>query len=322
MQAIVMTTAGAPDVLQAREVDRPAPGPGEISVRTTAIPVLFGETLLRSGAFPTWVPLPAIFGLQAIGVVEAVGPSTDTGLLGRRVVVSTAGSGAYAEFVCVPAAVAAHIPDELTDEDAAAVSMSGSVATQLIDTAGLRAGETILVQAGATGVGAYLIQLARAAGAGRIIATAGGPAKLARARAFGADDVVDHNDPGWPEAVGRTLGRSTLDVVFDAFGGDPTRQLLDYTTPERGRVLSYGQLSGEPASVAPEDLSEHKITLTHCGGPDWLARVAPRRATAMTAAVAGTLTPLVDRILPLAEAARAHRLVEERATTGTIILRP
>ncbi len=320
MQAIVMTTAGEPEVLQAQQVPDPHPGDGEILIRATAIPVLYAEILLRSGAFP--IPgLPGVFGFQAAGSVLEIGPGVDPGLVGARVVAATAGLGAYAEKVCVPAEFATVIPDGLATDTAAAALMGGSVAAALLQRAALTGGETVLVPVATTGVGGYLTQLAKQSGAARIIATASA-AKADRARALGADEVIDHREPDWPRRLREILGGSTIDVVFETFGGDIAHDLLDVLTPLDGRMLGYGQLSGAPARISATDLYARGLTYTACAGPEWLARVATTRADVLDKAASGRIEPLIDRILPLDQAAQAHRLVQDRATTGTILLRP
>jgi NADPH:quinone reductase-like Zn-dependent oxidoreductase len=315
-----MTAPGEPEALQAREVPDPHPVAGEILVRSTAIPVLYTETLLRSGAFPI-AGLPGIFGFQTAGSVIEIGAGVDPGLLGARVVAATAGLGAYAEKVCVPAESATIIPPDLPTDSATAVLMGGSVATALLRRAALTGTETILVPVATTGVGGYLTQLARKSGAARVIATAGG-AKADRARELGADEVIDHREPDWPRRLRDLLGETTIDVVFEAFGGDIARDLLDLLTPVDGRMLGYGQLSGKPARITIADLHARGLTYTGCSGSGWLARVATTRAEVLDRAAAGRIEPLIDRVLPLDQAAQAHRLIEDRATTGTIILRP
>ncbi|GAB3206355.1 quinone oxidoreductase family protein [Nocardia tengchongensis] len=321
MQAILLTGTGGPEVLVASEVPAPRPQAGQILLHAQAIPVLFPETMLRSGAFPLPVQFPIVFGTQAAGEIAEVGAGVDPSLIGRRVVVSSNSFGTYAEQVCVPAEAATLIPDGLGTDAAAAVAMSGSVAIPLLETALLTGTETILVEAAATGVGAYLTQLAKEYGAARVIATAGGAEKAAQAREFGADAVLDHHVPGWTEQLREILGGATLDVVFDSLGGESALALLDLMTPLRGHMLSYGFLSGAPAQVGAMDLIMRGLTLTGCSGPAWLAGVAAATGTALHRAATGSLTPLVDRVLPLHQAAHAHRLLEDRAAKGTIILR-
>lgn len=322
MQAILLTATGGPDVLVPGEAPAPRPEAGQVLVRNEAIPVLFPETMLRSGAFPLPVEFPLVFGTQAAGVVTEVGAGVDAALIGRRVLVSSNSFGTYAEQVRVPAELAVAIPDELSSVDAAAVGMSASVAIPLLETAKLTGTETILIEAAATGVGAYLTQLAKEYGAARVIATAGGPEKVEQARGFGADAVIDHLDPEWPQRLRETLGGATLDVVFDSIGGESALALLDLMTPLRGHMLSYGFLSGAPAQVGAMDLIMRGLTLTGCSGPAWLAGVARARGAALDRAAAGSITPLVDRVLPLEKAAYAHELLDRRAAKGTIVLQP
>ncbi|MEU1996672.1 zinc-binding dehydrogenase [Nocardia gamkensis] len=322
MQAIVMTAVGDPDVLVAEEVPAPRPAEDEVVIRTEAIPVLFPETKLRSGEFPLAAPPPLIFGFQAAGIVTEVGARVDSVLLGRRVAVATRGFGAYAEFVAAPADSVTPIPDGLSFVDAAAVLMNGSVAIPLLETAALTGVETVLIEAAATGVGSALTQLAGEFGAARVIGTAGSPEKAARARELGADEVIDHNDPAWTTRLRETLGGATVDVVFDSIGGASASGLLDLMTPLRGRMLGYGWLSGAPARVSATDLIMRGLTFTGCAGPDWLNRVARARAAVLARAAAGGLDPLVETVLPLGQASHAHRLLENRAPLGKIVLRP
>ncbi|WP_280481920.1 quinone oxidoreductase family protein [Nocardia cyriacigeorgica] len=320
MQAIVMTGTGGPEVLVAREVPEPRPEAGEVLIRTEAIPVLYPETLLRSGVFPMAAELPAVFGFQAAGEVVEVGAGADRDLVGRRVVVETAGAGSYAEFVRASAESATPIPAGVSADDAAAAVMSGSVALALLKAARLTGTETVLVEAGATGVGSYLVQLAEQFGAARVIATAGDAAKRERTRELGAADVVDHRDDDWTETLRGRLGDATVDVVFDSIGGSSAARLLDVMTPGSGRMLSYGWLSGAPAQVSAGDLLPRGLTLVGCAGPAWLAGLAPHRADILDRVHA--LAPAVETTLPLEDAAKAHELVESRAPLGKIILRP
>ncbi|WP_228806900.1 quinone oxidoreductase family protein [Nocardia cyriacigeorgica] len=320
MQAIVMTGIGGPEVLVAREVAEPRPEAGEVLIRAEAIPVLYPETLMRSGIFPMAVDLPAVFGFQAAGEVVEVGDGVDRSLLGRRVVADTAGAGSYAEFVRAAAEAATVIPEGVSAEDAAAAAMSGSVAIALLKAARLTGTETVLVEAGATGVGSYLVQLAEQFGAARVIATAGDAAKQQRARELGATDVLDHRADNWADTLRARLADATVDVVFDSIGGSSAAPLLDVMTPGSGRMLSYGWLSGAPAQVTAGDLLPRGLTLIGCAGPAWLAELAPHRADILERV--HTLAPAVETTLPLDAAAQAHELVESRAPLGKIILRP
>ncbi|MFD5178832.1 zinc-binding alcohol dehydrogenase family protein [Nocardia sp. NPDC058379] len=321
MQAIVMTETGAPEVLVPRAVDAPRPGDGQVLVRAEAIPVLYPETKVRAGEFPVPVALPAVFGFQAAGTVTELGTGVDPALLGARVVAATSGVGAYAELVVAEADSLTVIPDGLRTDLAAATQMPGSVALALVATAALAPGETVLVEAAATGVGSALTQLCAARGV-RVIATAGGAEKARLAREHGAAEVVDHTAPDWADQLRDLLAGGTVDVVFDSIGGDSVTPLLDLITPRTGRVLSYGWLAGVPTQLTAVDLILRGLTLTGCAGPAWLGEVAHRRADALDAAARGQLTVGIDSVLPLTAAADAHRKLEERSALGTVLLRP
>ncbi|WP_156042514.1 quinone oxidoreductase family protein [Rhodococcus sp. UNC363MFTsu5.1] len=317
-----MTSVGGPDVLVERDVPAPEPAVGEVVIRAEAIGVHFAETQLRSGIFPSPIVPPFVFGGEAAGTVVEVGEGVDRGMIGTRVIAMTDGTGAYAERVVAAAAATVLVPDGLSLADAVAVAVPGAVALTLLRAAGLRGGEVVLVEAAASGVGAYLTQLAGEFGAARVLATAGTGDKRERARSFGADDVVDHSGPDWPGRVREVLGGATLDVVFESVGGESAAQLLDLMTPLEGRMLCYGLLSGRPAAVGPVDLMQRGLTLTGCSGPAWLGRVAAARAEILERAAAGTVTPVVDSVLPLGDAALAHEKIEKRVATGKVILAP
>ncbi|MFD4432545.1 zinc-binding alcohol dehydrogenase family protein, partial [Nocardia sp. NPDC058497] len=241
--------------------------------------------------------------------------------LGARVVTDTGGFGAYAELVVAEQGSVTVIPDGLTTDLAAATQMPGSVALALVATAALTPGETVLVEAAATGVGSCLTQLCVARGA-RVIATAGGADKARLARAHGAAEVIDHAVPSWADQLRELLAGDTVDVVFDSIGGDSLTPLLDVITPLSGRILSYGWLAGAPAQLGAVDLILRGLTLTGCAGTAWLGEVARQRPAALEVAAQGLLTIGVDSVLPLTEAAHAHRKLENRTALGAVLLRP
>ncbi len=189
MRAIVMREFGPPEVLAPEDVPAPEPGPGQALIAVDLANVTFVETQVRAGRAPNPAMAPALPAIPGNGVggrVEAVGPGVEPGLVGRRVVTSTGGSGAYAERVAVAAGSLLDVPDGLSLRDAVALLADGRTALGLVRQADPQAGETVLVEAAAGGVGSLLVQLAAAAGA-RVVALAGGPDKLALARRLGAD---------------------------------------------------------------------------------------------------------------------------------------
>ncbi|MEU8195420.1 zinc-binding dehydrogenase [Microbispora amethystogenes] len=321
MRAIVMHKTGDPEVLTLEEVPTPVPGPGQVLVRTEAVGVAYYETAMRSGLFPMPRPLPSVFGFEAAGVVTEVGKGVDGGLTSRRVAIMNAtGEGTYAEYVTAAADALVPVPDSLTATDAVAVAVQGALAMTLLRTAGLTGTETVLAEVAGGGVGGYLTQLARPMGAARVLATAGSPAKRELARELGADDVFDHTDPGWTERLREAGG--PVDVVFESLGGASAGRVLDAMTPGTGRMLLYGLLGGPPA-VTPMDLLQRGLTLVGCGGPEsWMSRVLAARAEVLDLAARGGLRSQVDSVLPLADAAEAHRRIEARTAVGKVVLVP
>ncbi|WP_432871107.1 quinone oxidoreductase family protein [Microbispora rosea] len=324
MRAIVLHESGGPEVLRLEEVPTPTAGPGQVLVRTEAVGVGYADTLLRGGAFPFPSPLPAVFGFEAAGAVTEVGKGVDPSLPGARVHVMNlnAAGGAYAEYVAADARALTLIPDEVTATDAVAVAVQGALALTLLRAAHLNGTENVLIEAAGGGTGGYLTLLARESGAGRVIGTAGSEAKRRRALSLGADQVLDHSDPDWPGRVRDTLDGETVDVVFESLGGASAGRLLDALTPGSGRIMFYGVLNGAPV-IAPMDLLQRGLTLVGCGGMDaWAQRVLAARADVLGMVAEGRLLPQVDTLLPLADAAKAHRRMEDRAAMGKIVLVP
>jgi NADPH:quinone reductase len=297
-------------------VPMPVTGAGEVRVQTEAIGVTFTEAAMRSGRLPLPVELPASFGFEAAGIVTEAGDEAGAELVGRRVVLMHTGLGAYAEHVVVPVSAVTVVPDGLGAAEAVAVANYGAVALRLVEAARLTGEETVLVEVAGSGVGGYVAQLARWRGARRIIGTAGSAAKREHAKTMGADEVLDHTEPGWTAAL-----NGGVDVAFHSLGGDSSTALLDGMTPGRGRILLYGFLRGTPA-VTGMDLMYRGLTLTGCGGADWYNGVLAARAEVMRMAVDGQVAPQIDSVLPLADAAVAHERYDQHLPMGKIVLTP
>jgi len=323
MRAVVLQATGGPELLVPAEVPEPKAGPGQVLVRTEAIAVSRGETMMRSGAIPLPYPLPAVIGAEAAGIVEEVGEGADPGLAGARVTMVTGGAGSYAEFIAVGAGMTVRVPDGLGAVDAVAVAAPGAMALGLLDRGAVRSGENVLIEGGSGAAGGYLVGLARGLGAGRIIATAGTPAGRERVLELGAGAVLDHGDPGWPGGVSAALDGGTLDVAFDAAGGAAAGQVLDLLTPSSGRMVCYGTLSGAPPALDPATVLSRGLQVSGCGGPGWFRQVLGAGfPEALERAARGDLQPRVGAVLPLADAAEAHRRIAARSVTGRIVLVP
>jgi NADPH2:quinone reductase len=319
MRAVWLKEFGGPQVLVAADAPDPVPGPGQVLVEVAFANITFVETQFRAtGAGPFRPELPMIPGNGVGGVVTAVGEGAPPELVGARVVTSTGGSGGYAQRAAVDAAGVYQVPDGVGLDTAVALLADGRTATMLVRAAGLRAGDRVLVEAAAGGVGTLLVQLARAAGA-RVVAAAGGDRKTALARELGAETAVDYRAPDWTQRVRAAVGG--VDVVFDGVGGAIGRaafELLDPAAEHGARMLSYGLASGEWAAVPEEAARERGVALLGL-------RPAPEEVRActefvLTEAAAGRLRPVIGQRFPLERAADAHAAIESRATVGKTLL--
>jgi len=321
MRQVRMDEYGGPEVLHLVEGPDPRPGVGQVVVRTEAAGITFVETQVRAGRPPWPGPgpaLPAVLGNGVEGEIVVVGEGVDPGLLGRRMVTATGGLGGYADRVVVNAADPIPIPDELKLGEAVALLADGRTALALARAAAITAADRVLVTAAAGGVGSLLVQLARAAGAKRVVAAAGSERKLALARELGADTAVDYSRDGWADEVRAATGG--IDVAFDGVGGQLGRDALGLVGPG-GRFLPYGAVSG--ARTAASDLLQSGGTLI--AGHTIVRSPEDNRALvaqALAEAAAGRLRPVIGQRFALSQAAAAHAAIEARATMGKTLLIP
>jgi NADPH2:quinone reductase len=312
MKAVWLQEFGGPEVLAIADAPDPVAGPGQAVVDVAHANITFVETQFRAtGGGPFTGELPMIPGNGVGGVVAAVGDGVAPALVGTRVVTSTGGSGGYAERVAVDAAGLIAVPDGLALDAAVALLADGRTATLLIRAAAPRAGERVLVEAAAGGVGTLLVQLAKAAGAD-VLAAAGGERKLELARSLGAEECVDYTQDGWTEHAG------AVDVVFDGVGGDVGRAAFTLLG-QGGRMVSFGLASGSWAGIDESEAATRGVTLLGLTRP---TPAAMREATesALAEAAAGRLRPVIGQRFPLARAADAHAAMQARETVGKTLL--
>ena len=290
MRAIWLREFGPPSVLVPGEAPEPA---GETVIDVRYANITFVETQVRAGRGPFAVKLPMIPGNGVGGVVD-----------GRRVVASLGGAGGYAERVAVDASALFDVPDAMSLDDATALLADGRTATMLFRAAAPRAGERVLVEAAAGGVGTLLVQLAVQAGA-VVVAAAGSERKLELARSLGASQTVDYTRRGW--AAG------PFDVVFDGVGGDVARAAFEQMSPG-GRMLNYGLASGSWSPVSAEDAAARAVTLVQPDRSPASLRACTERA------LSGGLRPVIGQRFALERAADAHAAIEARATVGKTLL--
>ncbi|MEU5883327.1 zinc-binding dehydrogenase [Spirillospora sp. NPDC047279] len=320
MRAVTIPAFGGADVLRLDEVKVPEPGPGQVSIDVAYAGANFAEVLYRRGVVD--VPLPFVPGIEVAGHVRALGPDVEGLRVGEPVAALTiVDSGGYAEVAVTSADLVVSLDGgalggALGLDVAAAVPSNGTTAFLVLDrVARIEPGESVLVHAAAGGVGSQLGQAARLLGAGRVVGTVGGPAKIEAAKAFGYDEVVLRDE---------LEGQDRFDIVVDMVGGPARRSGLDALAP-MGRLVVMGNASGaEDVGIAANELwftnktvSGFNLAAFSAAFPAEAGR-ALRRAVA--AAAAGDLRVQVAA-LPLEEAAEAHRRIESGATTGKLVLK-
>jgi NADPH2:quinone reductase len=318
MRAIVIHEFGPPDVLVPEQVLDPVPGPHQVAITVEVAGVTFVETQVRAGRppNPAMLPaLPAVLGNGVGGRVTAVGEAVEPGRVGQRVVTSLNGTGGYAEIAVAAEVAPIEVPANLATTDAVALLADGRTAIGLMRSAQAQAGETVLVEAAAGGVGSLLVQLARTAGA-RVVGAARGARKLELARELGASVVVDYSEAGWATLVRSAAGE--VDVVFDGVGGSIGRTAFELLRAG-GRFSTFGMASGAFAQLPEGAVEARRITVLRGARatPDELRELA---RAALAEAAAGRLRPLIGQTFPLEQAAAAHRAIEQRATVGKTLL--
>ncbi len=342
MKAVVFERTGGPEVLELRELPEPQPAADEVVIEVKACGLNHLDLWIRSGAVPLEVEMPHVLGCDVVGVAREVGaavrhvkpgdpvlvlPTLSCGvcaaclagddnlcrfydLIGRR------RNGGYAERVAVPAANCLPYPANLSWEQAAAVPVVFLTAWHMLVTrAELKPGEDCLVIGAGSGVGSVAVQLARLLGA-RVIATAGGAAKLERARSLGAHEVIDHRHADVGAEVRRLTGKKGVEVVFEHVGGAIFEQCVG-ALARNGRLVTCGATIGHRVTLDLNVLFGRHLTLLG----SWMGRKS-ELVRVLEFVRSGQLVPVVDTALPLAQAADAHRRLESGESFGKVVLQP
>jgi NADPH:quinone reductase len=315
MRAIQMTEFGGPEVLRLAELPTPEPGPGETLIRVSRAGLNFADTHTRTNSYVRKATLPLVPGGEVAGVRE------DTG----ERVVALVGSGGYAEYAVAPREHVFTIPEEIDDGTALALIVQGTTAWHLYRTAGRVAeGESVVVHAAAGGVGSLAVQLGRALGAGRVIATASSEQKRALAMQLGADVAIDPAPEGLTERLLQANDGNSVDVVFDMAGGEVFD--ASYRALARfGRIVVCGIATQQPNEIRTGSLLRHSravigFYLFHC--LERPGMFGDALADLFARARRGELKAIVGRTYPLGEAAQAHIDLRGRGTAGKLLLDP
>ncbi|TVP87019.1 MAG: quinone oxidoreductase [Alkalicoccus sp.] len=324
MKAVQIHEFGGPEVLSYEDVETPSPESGEALVKVTAVGANYADTMRRQNNYVVSTPLPFTPGSEVTGTVEALGDNTKGLNKGDRVV-ALVGEQGYAEYVCVKTEHLIPVPESLSDQEAVALPLQGLSAYHIIKTMGrMEQGESILIHAAAGGVGTLAVQLAKYFGAGNIIATASTPEKRELALKFGADQVVDYTKDGWEKEVTALTDGQGVDVALEMAGGKIFEQTLDCLAPF-GRLVVYGAASGELPELTPFRLMEKNQSVIGFFLPQMMARPELFQQSLeeiMTLAARGELKLEIGGVYRLEDAARLHEDMENRKTSGKLILVP
>lgn len=321
--AIRIEKTGGPEQMKWVEVDVPAPAKGEVQLRNRAVGINYIDTYHRTGLYP--VPLPSGIGLEASAVVEAVGEGVTGFKPGDRAAHGTGPIGAYAELRNFPAEKLIRIPDSIDDKTAAAMMLQGMTVEYLIHrTYPVQKGEFVLLHAAAGGIGSIASQWLNKLGA-QVIGTAGSPEKLQLAKDQGCHHVINYRTEDWVKRVKEITGGQGVSVVYDGVGKDVFMQSLDCLRP-RGYMVTFGNASGPVPDIPPLLLSQKgSLFLTR---PTLMAYTATRADLELSsgrvidAIAKGWVKIKVPHTYALKDAAEAHRDLEARKTTGSIVLIP
>lgn len=321
-RAIVIRQYGGPEVLQPEEVTVGAPGPGELRLRQTFAGVNFHDVYVRSGEYRTLTP-PGIPGIEAVGVVEEVGPGVAGFAVGDRVGYITRAYGCYASERLLPAQVALKLPAHVDDGTAASLLLKGLTVEMLVGRVHrLVAGEWVLVQAAAGGVGRMLVQWAAALGA-HVIGTVGSEDKRAIARAAGCREVILYRQEDVAARVAEITGGRGVDVVYDGVGRDSFAGSLASLAP-CAHLVNFGQASGPVPPITMSELQARSTTVSRPVVFHYAAqreRLQQMTANLFDALARGWITAEAPIAFDLAQAAAAHALLESRSATKPLVLK-
>lgn len=320
MKAIRIREFGPPEVMRLEETPSPTPGAGQVVVKTAAVGVNPVDTYFRSGSYKPDLKLPYTPGLDAAGIITAVGPDVHHRKVGERVYVSRSMSGTYAEEILCKETQAHPLPEGISFAQGAAIGVPyGAAYRALYQRAHAAPGECLLVHGASGGVGIAAVQLARAAGL-RVIGTAGNKDGMALVEAQGAHHVLNHHSPGYLDRVTELTCGKGADVILEMLANVNLDKDLDVAATG-GRIVvigSRGRVEIDPRSAIGKEVTILGMTLFNATEKE----VESMHAAFHAGLTNGTLKPVVSREIPLAEAATAHHAVIEASTLGKILLIP
>jgi putative PIG3 family NAD(P)H quinone oxidoreductase len=323
MRAITIVSPGGPEALKIAEVPDPVAAPGEVVIEITAAGVNRADLLQRQGLYPPPPGAPPYPGLECSGRIASLGDGVTGWRQGDEVCALLSGGG-YAEMVAVPAGQLLPVPDGVSVTDAAGLpEVACTVYSNVVTLAHLSPGETLLVHGGASGIGTMAIQLGRALGA-RVACTAGSPAKLDRCRELGAELAISYRDEDFVTAISEYTGGRGADVILDIMGASYLQRNVAALAPG-GRCVVIGLQGGTRAELDLNALLRKRASVH---ATSLRARPADEKAAIVSSVIAhvwplvatGRVRPVIEAVLPLADAGQAHRLMEAGDHIGKILL--
>lgn len=324
MKAVRFHKLGGPEVLLYEEVERPAPGAGQVLLKVEAAGVNLADAARRAGLYPFPAPLPCIPGGEVFGPVEEAGSGADKSLVGRRFY-ALSESGGYAQFALVAASRLIPEPPGVPPMAGLALLIQGLTAALILKRASrLKSGESVLVEGAAGGLGVLAVQLAKLYGAGKVIGAASTEEKRKLVTGLGADVTVDYTRDDWPEHVKKATDGRGVDIILEMTGGKVFAQGFECLAPF-GRSIVYGVASGEMGTVPLPRImpNNQEVIGFYLGG--FFAE--PNLISGLFAELAGfvrdgKLNLQMGEQLPLSKAVEMHRRLEGRKTTGKCLLLP
>ncbi len=323
MKAVRIHRFGDPEVLQYEDVPLPEAGQGQVRIKVAGAGVNFADLMRRMGGYST-VDLPNIPGLEAAGIIDAIGVGVTGYKPGQHVMTRTAGSGGYAEYLVVDAANVFPCPADVDLVEAGGMPVVFLTAYHLLKTRGqMKAGDMVLIQAAASGVGTIATQLAKRWGA-QVIATASAEDKLALARSLGADHTINYVTHDFEEEIQRLTNGAGVQVILECVGGEVLEKSLRCLAPY-GRLVTYGNASGKAAYLpAAEIFAVNRSVIGFSIGRSPQGSLDHHAAMAemLPLLEAKQVRLIVDHMLPMADVAKAHAHLANRGTRGKVILLP
>jgi len=321
MKAIRIHEFGNVDVLRWEEVPQPQPRPHQVLIKVDSAGVNYADVMRRSGNYPG-PDLPSSLGLEAAGTVIEVGAEVSGVSVGQKVMAM--GPGAQAEYVAVNGNFVFPYPESMDPVQAGGMPVVFLTSYHLLKTRGnLQPGDTVLIQAGASGVGTVAIQLAKAWGA-KVITTASTQEKLDLARSLGADLTINYTTDDFEDVVLKETGGHGVELVLECVGG-PVLEKSVRCVASYGRLISYGNASGTPVSLPASDItSDNRTIIGFSIGRSPAGTLDHKSAMAelLPMIAEGRARLIVDQVLPMSQAAKAHQHLSNRGTRGKVILVP